>query len=425
MVYIVQSIVKWVNETLVSMGINQGTADLLDQYIVLGLVIGIALCIDAVCRPFIVNMVHKVVTKTKVTWDDIIFDKKVVGSAARLIAPIIIYMMIPIIFRHQEDTIRYIHRLCMVYIIATVLRFLSLLITAIYHVYNEKEAYRNHPLKGIQQTAQVLLFFIGGIIIISTLLGKNPTALLTGLSASAAILMLVFKDTIMGFVSGILLSTNNMLKPGDWITMPKYNADGMVTEVTLNTVKVQNWDKTITTIPPYLLVSDSFQNWQGMFDSGGRRVKRSINIDMNSVKFCTPEMLEKYRKIHLLQDYVEETEEVIRRYNEENNIDNSILVNGRRQTNLGIFRSYLTTYLKTHPAVNHSMMTMVRQLQPTGEGIPMELYFFTANTAWVVYEGVQADAFDHILAIMPEFGLRVFQNPSGADFRALTCNKEN
>lgn len=212
----------------------------------------------------------------------------------------------------------------------------------------------------------------------------------------------------MGFVSGILLSTNKMLKPGDCITMPKYNTDGMVTEVTLNTVKVQNWDKTITTIPPYLLVSDSFQNWQGMFDSGGRRVKRSINIDMNSVKFCTPEMLEKYRKIHLLRDYVEETEEVIRQYNQEHSIDNSVLVNGRRQTNLGVFRSYLTTYLKTHPAVNHSMMTMVRQLQPTGEEIPMELYFFTANTAWVVYEGVQADVFDHILAIMPEFGLLVF-----------------
>ena len=240
-----------------------------------------------------------------------------------------------------------------------------------------------------------------------------------GLGASAAILMLVFKDSIMGFVSGVQLSANDMLKVGDWIAMPKYGADGTVIEVTLNTVKVRNWDNTITTIPPYLLVSDSFQNWRGMRESGGRRVKRSINIDMNSVRFCTPEMLDKYRKIRLLKDYVEQTEAVIEEYNKKHHIDNSVLVNGRRQTNLGVFRAYLTAYLKSLPDVNKELTCMVRQLQSTDHGIPMELYFFCAIKDWVPYEGVQADVFDHVLAIIPEFDLQVFQSPSGRDFQRV------
>ena len=221
----------------------------------------------------------------------------------------------------------------------------------------------------------------------------------------------------MGFVSGVQLSANDMLKVGDWITMPKYGADGDVIEVSLNTVKVRNFDKTITTIPPYLLVSDSFQNWRGMKESGGRRIKRSINIDMNSVKFCTPEMLEKYRRIQLLTDYIDRTEEAIKEYNREHDIDNSILVNGSHQTNLGVFRAYLNNYLRQHPGVNHDMTCMVRQLQPTDRGIPLELYFFSATTVWIPYENLQSDVFDHLLAIISEFDLRVFQLPSGGDFR--------
>ena len=273
------------------------------------------------------------------------------------------------------------------------------------------------PLKGLFPTVQVILYFVGGIIVVSILIDRSPGVLLTGLGASAAVLMLVFKDSIMGFVSGVQLSANNMLKVGDWITMPKYGADGDVIEVSLNTVKVRNFDKTITTIPPYLLVSDSFQNWRGMQESGGRRIKRSINIDMNSVRFCTPEMLAKYRKIQLLANYVEQTEQVIKEYNEEHHIDNSILVNGRRQTNLGVFRAYLNCYLKSHPGVNHNMTCMVRQLQPTDHGIPLELYFFSATTSWIPYEDLQSDVFDHLLAIISEFDLHVFQSPSGEDFR--------
>lgn len=421
------AVTQEVNHALLSMGVDNAWADKMDNFIILLLIIGIALLANVICQKLILKTVAKLVKQTKATWDDIVFDHKVMIHASRMVAPIIIYLAIPIAFpEHADDgLLDFLRRLCMIYILATFLRFISALLTALYHVSSQKEQYKDKPLKGLLQTAQVILFFIGGIVIISILINQSPVVLLTGLGASAAVLMLVFKDSIMGFVSGIQLSANNMLKVGDWITMPKYGADGTVIEVTLNTVKIRNFDNTITTIPPYLLVSDSFQNWQGMQESGGRRVKRSINIDMTSVRFCTPEMLAKYRKIQLLTHYIEETEKVVETYNKENDIDNSILVNGRRQTNLGVFRAYLTNYLKNLPTVNHDLTCMVRQLQPTETGIPLELYFFSANKNWIPYEGIQADVFDHVLAIIPEFGLRVFQNPSGEDFRRIGVKIEN
>ena len=421
------AVMQEVNRTLVSAGVDEVWADKIDNLIVLLFIIGIALLANLICRKIILRVVAKLVKQTKATWDDIVFNHKVMVNVSRMVAPILIYIASPIAFPEHADSdlLDFLRRLCLIYIIAVFLRFISALFTAVYQVYSEREQYRDKPLKGLLQTAQVILFFIGAIIIISILINQSPMVLLTGLGASAAILMLVFKDSIMGFVSGIQLSANNMLKVGDWITMPKYGADGTVIEVTLNTVKVRNFDNTITTIPPYLLISDSFQNWQGMQESGGRRVKRSINIDMTSVRFCTPEMLEKYRKIQLLTNYVEETERVVEEYNKEHDIDNSVLVNGRRQTNLGVFRAYLTNYLRSLPTVNQEMTCMVRQLQPTETGIPLELYFFSANKVWVAYEGIQADVFDHVLAIIPEFGLRIFQNPSGEDLRRIGVKIEH
>ena len=352
--------------------------------------------------------------------DDTVFDRKVMVHLSRMVAPVIIYLFVPLAFVEVgSSAMDFIRRICLIYIIITFLSFVNSFLKAVYSVYSEREQFRDRPLKGMLQTMQVILWLVGGIVVVGELIGRDPLSLLAGLGASAAILMLVFKDSIMGFVSGVQLSANDMLKVGDWIEMPKYGANGTVIEVTLNTVKVRNWDNTITTIPPYLLVSDSFQNWRGMRESGGRRVKRSINIDMTSVRFCTPEMLAKYRKIQLLKDYVEQTEEVIEKYNAENGIDNSILVNGRRQTNLGVFRAYLTAYLKSLPDVNQELTCMVRQLQPTDRGIPIELYFFCALKDWVPYEGVQADVFDHVLAIIPEFDLQVFQSPSGRDFQRV------
>lgn len=411
-------LLKNIDDLLISWGIAPSLADTLDQFIAFALILIMAFAADAVCRHVLLKIVTHLVRQTKATWDDIVFDRKVMIHLSRMVAPIIIYIFVPVAFAEtSSSTLGFIQRICLIYIIISFLSFINSLLKAVYSVYSIRESLRDRPLKGLLQTAQVILWFVGAIIVVSILIDKSPVSLLAGLGASAAILMLVFKDSIMGFVSGVQLSANDMLKVGDWIAMPKYGADGTVVEVTLNTVKVRNWDNTITTIPPYLLVSDSFQNWRGMQESGGRRVKRSINIDMNSVKFCTPEMLAKYRKISLLSEYVEHTEQIIKEYNEEHDIDNSILVNGRRQTNLGVFRAYLTAYLKSLPTVNQNLTCMVRQLQPTDHGIPMELYFFCAIKDWIPYEGVQADVFDHLLAIIPEFDLQVFQSPSGRDFQ--------
>lgn len=407
-----------INKWLIGCGLSEQWADRVDQLIAFSLVLIMAFTADFISRKVLLRVVAHWVGRTKATWDDIVFHSKVMSRLSKMVAPVIIYLLVPIAFAETDSKVLdFLMRICYIYILLSFFCFVNTFFKAIYQVYSEKDQFRDRPLKGLLQTLQISLWVIGGIVVVGNLIGQSPLSLLAGLGASAAVLMLIFKDSIMGFVSGVQLSANDMLKVGDWIAMPKYGADGKVIEVTLNTVKVRNWDNTITTIPPYLLVSDSFQNWRGMQESGGRRIKRSINIDMTSVKFCTPEMLEKYRKIHLLKDYIEQTEQVVEAYNKHHHIDNSILVNGRRQTNLGVFRAYLTAYLKSLPVVNTELNCMVRQLQPTDHGIPIELYFFSKIKEWIPYEGVQADVFDHVLAIIPEFELRVFQSPSGTDFQ--------
>ena len=260
---------------------------------------------------------------------------------------------------------------------------------------NEYDRLKNHSLKGFYQMLKLAVIFIGSILIISEVIDKSPVVLLTGLGAGTAILMLVFQDTIKGFVAGIQLIANDMLHPGDWITMPKYGADGDVIEVSLTTVKVQNWDKTITTIPPYALVSDSFQNWRGMQESGGRRVKRAVYIDMRSIQFCTEDQMKEFEAKGWF-DGVERVDGF--------------------PVNLHIFRNYLEKYLRNHPRVNQNMTIMVRQLQPTAQGLPLELYFFSDGTAWIPYEQLQSEIFEHVFAMLPTFGLRIFQSPMGIDF---------
>ncbi len=279
---------------------------------------------------------------------------------------------------------------------------------------------KDRPIKGYIQIVQIIIYCAVIILVLSTILGKSPFKLLAGIGALAAVLILVFKDTILGFIAGIQLAANNMLQIGDWISMPKHHADGTVTEITLNTVKVQNWDKTISTIPTYALVSDSFENWRGMEESGGRRIKRHINIDMRTVKFCTPEMLKRFKKIIYLKEYIESKEKEIKNYNKENNIPDEIVVNGRRMTNLGTFRKYLEFYLKNHPMIHNDMTFLVRHLQPSEKGIPLEIYVFSKDLRWAYYESIQADIIDHVLAVIPEFDLSVFQNPTGEDFKILT-----
>ena len=355
----------------------------------------VAFVIDRICMKAIIPVVRKVTSKTESTWDDYLLNDDVVKNACRLIIPVVAYVLIP--FALPEGTLLdFVLKLCKVYIIVVCIKLICAVISSLYAMSDEHEKLRGHTLKGFYQMLKLVAICVGTIIIISILIGKNPLAILTGLGAGTAILMLVFQDTIKGFVAGIQLMANDMLRPGDWITMPKYGADGDVMEVTLTTVKVRNWDKTIVTVPPHALVNDSFQNWRGMFDIGGRRVKRSLNIDMNTVRFCSESEMAEFRGKPWMEGF-EET--------------------GNEEVNLYIFRHYVEYYLRHHPKVNTDMIMTVRQLQPTAQGMPIELYFFSADTAWLKYEHLQAEVFDHVLAMLPVFGLKVFQSPTGMDIR--------
>lgn len=410
---------EWINTLLAQWGMQTETVGWMERIVIIAIILLIAFLADLICRRIIVEGIKKLTKRTRATWDDLVFNDKVLNNFCHIIPPVLIYILMPLAFPDTPGILAFLLKICMVYIIAVALKFVNVFLGVLFELTNQKKEFRDRPLKGVYQIVQVGLFFVGTILIISILINKSPIHLFAGLGASAAILMLVFKDTIMGFVSGIQLAANDMLRPGDWITMAKYGADGTVIDVSLNTVKVRNWDNTITTIPPYALVSDSFQNWRGMQESDGRRVKRSINIDMNSVRFCTSGMLEEYRTIVLLRDYIDHTEKVVLEYNVEHGLNDDNLVNGRYQTNLGVFRAYLERYIESLPVVSKGLTHMVRQLQPTEKGIPLEIYFFCRDKNWIVYERVQADVFDHILAVIPVFGLQVFQEPSGKDLKEL------
>ena len=371
-----------------------------------GTVIGmllLAFVIDRVCRKIVIPGIRRLTAKTESVWDDHLLSDDVLLDACRLIFPITVYVGVPLILQDYPAFMDFVLKICLVYITIVSVKLVCTFISSLYAISNEHEKLKNHSLKGFYQMMKLVAVCIGAIIVISTLIDKSPVAILTGLGAGTAILMLVFQDTIKGLVAGIQLMANDMLRPGDWITMPKYGADGDVIEVTLTTVKVRNWDKTIITVPPYALVNDSFQNWRGMFDIGGRRVKRSINIDMNTVRFCTPEELEHYRK----QPWMEGFE-----------------ATGVEEVNLYIFRHYLEYYLRHHPKVSQDLIMTVRQLQPTAQGMPVELYFFSADTAWLKYEHLQAEVFDHVLAMIHVFGLKIFQSPAGTDLQSLTDQYE-
>lgn len=368
-------------------------------YIVVILVIFLlAFLIDRICRRLIIPLVHKITARTDFFWDDYLLNDKVLNDFSMLIAPLVAYVLLPIAIPHVA-IMAFMLKICKIYLIVILMKLLCSVISALYDISSEHEMLKSHSMKGFYQMLKLAVICLGSIIIIGIIIAKNPIVLLTGLGASTAILMLVFQDTIKGFVAGIQLMSNDMLRPGDWITMPKYGADGDVMEVTLTTVKVRNWDKTIINVPPYALVNDSFQNWRGMFDNGGRRIKRSINIDMNTVRFCTEKELEAYKQ----QPWMEGFE-----------------ATGKEEVNLYIFRHYVEYYLRHHPKVNPEMIMTVRQLQPTAEGMPIELYFFSADTAWLKYEHLQAEVFDHVLAMLHTFDLRVFQSPSGLDFHKGT-----
>ncbi len=391
---------KALMDWLVQIGISEGNAQWMQRLMVVLAIILIAFVLDKICRSTIIPAIRKVVAKTQITWDDYLLNEDVLRNVCHLIPPVVIYVFIPFAFPAGSEWLSFILKLCFLYMTAVVIKLICAFVTSLYAISSEHEKLKDHSLKGFYQMLKLLVICVGVIIMVSTLLDKSPIAILTGLGAGAAILMLVFQDTIKGLVAGVQLAANDMLRPGDWISMPKYGADGDVIEVTLTTVKVRNWDKTITTVPPYALVNDSFQNWRGMFDTGGRRIKRSLNIDMNSIRFCTKKELRDYRSCEWMNGFEEAA--------------------GEGEVNLRIFRQYMDYYLRHHPKVHQELMILVRQLQPTAQGLPLEFYFFSADTAWVRYEFLQAEVFDHILAVLPKFGLKVFQSPTGEDFVGLT-----
>ena len=383
---------------LQQLGIAEGYLPTVQRVVVIAAILLIAYVLDMICRRVVMPMVRKLTAKTQSNWDDHLLSDEVMRNVCHLIPPVVVYTLIPFAFSGESELLSLILKICSIYVTVVVMKLICSFLTSLYNISTEHERLKNHSMKGFYQMLKLVVVCVGVIVIIAELISKDPVDILMGLGAGTAILMLVFQDTIKGLVAGIQLTANDMVRPGDWISMPKYGADGDVMEVSLTTVKVRNWDKTITTVPPYALVNDSFQNWRGMFDIGGRRVKRSINIDMHTVRFCTEEEMAYFKQ----QPWMEGFEET-----------------GKEEVNLYIFRHYLEHYLRHHPKVHQGMHLLVRQLQPTAQGMPIELYFFSANTMWVKYEALQAEVFDHVLAVVHQFGLKVFQSPSGLDLQSL------
>ena len=381
---------NWMNKILIGWGIDPKIANTFDEAIIAILMICIAVGLDYLCQAILVGGMRKYTKHSPHVWNTLLMKRRVFHNLIHTIPGILVYILLPIAFVRGKELLLISQKICAVYIILSLLLAINGVLLMILDVYSEKAKAKNHPMKGFIQVLQVLLFFIGGIIMIAILVNKSPASLFAGLGASAAVLMLVFKDSILGFVAGIQLSANDMVRLGDWVTIPSSNANGIVQEITLNTVKIQNFDNTISTIPPYSLVNNSFQNWRGMVESGGRRVMKNITLDLTTLKFCTPEMLDTFRKeIPLLADYQPEE--------------------GVIPTNSQVYRVYIERYLCSLPVVNQNLDLIISQKEATEYGVPIQVYFFSRNKIWKEYERIQSDIFDHLFAMVPKFDLKVYQ----------------
>ena len=406
---------------LMKQGLNEDLALVALRSAAILLTILLSYLAFVVTRRVLLRLITRIVRLTKTRWDDILLEKKLFSRAAQVAPALVIYVRAGVGFVGIDPMITLTRIAAQVYMIVVLLLVIDALLTGLNTIYRTFEIAERFPIRVYVQTLKIIINFLGVIFILATILERKPWGLITGLGAITAILLLVFKDAILGFVAGIQLNANNMVRVGDWIELPQYGADGDVVDITLTTVKVQNWDKTISTIPSYDLVSKSFKNWRGMQESEGRRIKRALLIDMNTVRFCDEEMLERFRAIRYISEYIEQKKQELKTYNEANKVDDSDLVNRRRLTNVGTFRAYVVAYLKNHPKIHQEMTFLVRQLSPGPQGLPIEIYVFSNDQAWAHYEDIQADIFDHILAIVPEFDLRVFQQPSGGDVGAVAA----
>ncbi len=411
--------VSFLKDFFIRSGFSENLASWLNGTAWLIVLILASWVIYLITKKIILNTIVRFIKKTKTKRDDVLLKHNIFEKLSHIVPILFLYFAIPLFFRDQPGLLSFLKKALGLYLLTVSILLTNALLNAFHSFYLTLPISKNRPIKGYVQVVQVLVYFSGLMFAISILFNVSVLSLFTGLGAMAAVIMLIFKDTILGFVASLQISGNDMVKPGDWIEMPARGADGTVLEISLYTVKVQNWDKTIVTIPTYSLVSESFKNWRGMEESGGRRIKKSVYIDIKSIRFCTPEMIEKFRKIQVLQDYIDQKEKEIAEYNKKYNIDNSVLVNGRRMTNIGTFRKYVEEYLKRHPMIHTGMTFMVRQLQSSEKGLPLEIYVFSKDQRWVNYEMIQADIFDHIFAAIPEFGLQVFEEPSGYDILQL------
>jgi miniconductance mechanosensitive channel len=376
----------------------------------------VCVVIYVIVRPLLLKMFKLIVKRTKFDWDNQLFGHGVFRWLTHLVPAILIYTVTPGLFDQTPKLVTFLKAASLIYIIISILFVFDSLLNALHASYASTELAARFPMRSLMQVLKLIAILVAFVLGIAVILGQSPLALLGGLGVFASVLMLVFKDPILGFVAGIQLSANRMVLPGDWIEMPSHNADGDVLEVGLTTVKVQNWDKTITTLPPYALITESFKNWRGMQEAGARRIKRSLFIDLNSIRLCNAEIMDKFAKVKFIAKHLEDRQNEIEEWNSTREFDNSVAVNGRHLTNIGTFRSYVLAYLKNHPKIHQNMTLLVRQLQPTGRGLPLEIYCFTNTTAWAEYEDIQSDIFDHLLAVAHEFELRIFQEPSGLDF---------
>lgn len=363
----------------------------------------------------VLKLLTKSISSNKYKWGHTMLERRVFHKLSHFVPAILIFYFSPAFPDYRE----LISKAVMTYMIVVGMLVIDAFLNAVNDIYRTYEISKAKPIRGYIQVIKIFMYVIGGILIIANLIEKSPLLLLSGIGALSAVIMLVFKDSLLGLVAGVQLTSNDMVRVGDWIEMPKYGADGDIIDISLNTVKVQNWDKTITTIPSYALISDSFKNWRGMQNAGGRRIKRSLFIDTGSITFCTEEMIEQFKQIRHLADYIKDKEKEIEAYNQEFHMDRSSKVNGRALTNIGVFRIYVQHYLQSHPQIHQDMTIMVRQLAPGETGLPLEIYAFTNDIRWTEYERIQSDIFDHVLSVAPEFGLRIFQNPSGNDVKSL------
>ena len=368
-------------------------------------------------RLFLRKVVYPLAQRTRSKWDDALVEEHFFRKLSKLVPLLILHGSLPVILHHFPGTRGFVHTLTAVLLVLTVFQVFAAFMNATRSALQDTEKYKDKPLGSYTQLAKIIVAVIAFVIIISIVFDRNPIYIFSAMGAASAVLLLIFKDSILGFVASVQLSVNNMIHVGDWVQLEKYGADGNITDITLTTVKVRNWDMTYTTVPTYAFISDSVKNWRGMEEGNGRRIKRSLHVSMNSIRFCGPADLERYSRYELVKDHIRKTQEEISAYNATRSHDRTLVINGRNQTNIGVFRAYAEQYLKQEPRIAQEMTLMVRQLDPTSTGLPLEVYCFSRDKQWIPYEKLASDIFDHLLAAAPWFDLEIFEAPKGSDIR--------